>query len=195
MLSSTVAATGQPSSFAVGVKESHATIRAEQTDEELVGSMFKDRPVQDFGHGHEAHVQRKLTKTRERPRIVQCRLQMMALNPMHPSRMSFLEASGRSEGAAVGAVLSSFVCSIVRHGDRVCCVVESRRNRRRVSVTGLDRVQRHTATRELESHGEHAQKPVCGSALVLARRGSVAGETVKPVRTHAFPMSVRTYAG
>ena len=62
-------------------------------------------------------------------------------------------------------------------------------------VAGLNRIQRHTTTRELEFYREHAQKPVCGSALVLARRGSVAGETVKPVRTHAFPMSVRTYAG
>ena len=77
----------------------------------------------------------------------------------------------------------------------VCCVVELRRNGRRVSVTGLNRIHRHTSTRDTEFYGEQAQKPMCGSALVLARRGSVAGETVKSVRTHAFPMSVRTYAG
>ena len=77
----------------------------------------------------------------------------------------------------------------------VCCVVELRRNRRRVSVTGLNRIHRHTSTGDTEFYGEQAQKPMCGSALVLARRGSVAGETVKSVRTHAFPMSVRTYAG
>ena len=54
----------------------------------------------------------------------------------------------------------------------VCCVhvVELRRNWRRVSVTGLNRIHRHTAMRELEFYREHAQKPVCGSALVLARR-------------------------
>ena len=77
----------------------------------------------------------------------------------------------------------------------VCCVVELRRNGRRVSVTGLNRIHRHTSTGISEFYGEQAQKPMCGSALVLARRGSVAGETVKSVRTHAFPMSVRTYAG
>ena len=77
----------------------------------------------------------------------------------------------------------------------VCCVVELRRNGRRVSVTGLNRIHRHTSTRDTEFYGEQAQKPMCGSALVLARRGSVAGETVKSVRTHASPMSVRTYAG
>jgi hypothetical protein len=77
----------------------------------------------------------------------------------------------------------------------VCCVVELRRNGRRVSVTGLNRIHRHTSTRDTEFYGEQAQKPMCGSALMLARRGSVAGETVKSVRTHASPMSVRTYAG
>ena len=61
----------------------------------------------------------------------------------------------------------------------VCCVVELRRSGRRVSVTGLNRIQRHTSTRDTEFYGEQAQKPMCGSALVLARRGSVAGETVK----------------
>ena len=80
-------------------------------------------------------------------------------------------------------------------GIAVCCVVELRRNGRRVSVTGLNRIHRHTSTGDTEFYGEQAQKPMCGSALVLARRGSVAGETVKSVRTHAFPMSVRTYAG
>jgi hypothetical protein len=102
------ATTGHPSSFASGIRESYAAIRAELADDELAGSMFEDRPVQDFGHGHEAHVQRKLTKTRERPRIARCRLKMMSLDPMHPSRMSFLEASGQAEGAAVRAVLSSW---------------------------------------------------------------------------------------
>ena len=73
--------------------------------------MFQDRPVQDFGHGHEAHVQRdKLTKTRERPRIAQCRLQMMALDPMNAPRPDVVprqcRGSGQSEGAAVRAVLS-----------------------------------------------------------------------------------------
>ena len=54
-----------------------------------------------------------------------------------------------------------------------CCVVELRRNRRRVSVTGLNRIQRQPTTGELEFNREHAQKPVCGSALALARRGSL----------------------
>ena len=77
----------------------------------------------------------------------------------------------------------------------VCCVVEVRRSGRRVSVTGLNRIQRHTSTGDTECYREQAQKPMGGSALMLARRGSVAGETVKSVRTHASPMSVRTYAG
>ena len=49
--------------------------------------------------------------------------------------------------------------------------IDLRRNLRRVSVTGINRIQRHTTMRELEFYREHAQKPVCGSALVLARRG------------------------
>ena len=45
--------------------------------------------------------------------------------------------------------------------------------------TGLNRIDRHTSTGDTEFYTEQAQKPMCGSALVLARRGSVAGETVK----------------
>ena len=52
-----------------------------------------------------------------------------------------------------------------------------------------------TRPRENSNFTEHAQKPVCVSVLVLARRGSAAGETVKSVRTHAFPTSARTHAG
>ena len=108
LLAAVDATTGLPSSFSTGIRESHAAIRAELADDELADTMFEDRPVQDFGHGHEAHVQRKLTKTRERPRSARHRLKMMTLDPMHPSRMSFLEASGQAEGAAVRAVLSSW---------------------------------------------------------------------------------------
>ena len=68
LLATVVAATGRPSSFATGIRKSHAAVRAELADDELAGTTFEDRPVQDFGHGHEAHAQRKLTKTRGRPR-------------------------------------------------------------------------------------------------------------------------------
>ena len=82
-----------------------------------------------------------------------------------------LRQDGRQRGGVPG--LDRLGRQVERWLTVDCCVVELRRNWRRVSVTGLDRVYRHTATGELEFYREHAQKPVCGSALVLARRGSV----------------------
>ena len=67
----------------------------------------------------------------------------------------------KSDGCKAG-ITQDIVARNIEHCCKIssfCCVVELRRNWRRVSVTDLDRIQRHTTTGELELYREHHRSP------------------------------------